>query len=159
SGGMLYPLREIDRICDEAHARRIAVHMDGSRIFNAVAASGIPPARITGKVDTVMFCLSKGLGAPVGSILLGKFESIARERLHGGRLGGGWRQAGILAAAGLVALRDMPQRLVEDHANARRLAQGLSRIPGLSVKAERVATNIVIFDIAHTAPLNPSEFV
>lgn len=150
AGGTLYPLQTIDRICDEAHARRLKVHMDGSRVFNAAAATGIPPARICSKTDSVMCCLSKGLGAPVGSILAGKSESMARARVHRRRLGGAWRQAGILAAAGLVALRDMPQRLHEDHTKAKMLAFGLSRIPNLVIDPAKVVTNIVIFDIAHT---------
>lgn len=151
AGGTLYPQDEIDRICDQAHARGIKVHLDGSRIFNAAAATGIPAARIAAKTDTVMFCLSKGLAAPVGSMLAGTADAIRRARSHRRRLGGAWRQAGILAAAGLVALRDMPQRLHDDHAKARMLADGLARIPGLSVEPARVLTNIVIFDIEDSA--------
>jgi len=157
-GGSVYPLQTIDRICDEAHARDIKVHMDGSRIFNAAAAMGIPPARIARKTDTVMFCLSKGLGAPVGSILIGTSESIERARMHRRRLGGAWRQGGVLAAAGLIALRDMPQRLHQDHVKAKILAQGLARIPSLSVDPAKVVTNILIFDIRDTAFTAP-EFV
>lgn len=149
-GGTLYPLDEIDAICEHAHERGLRVHMDGARIFNAVAASGIAAARIASKVDTVMFCLSKGLGAPVGSMLVGSDDAIARGRLYRKRLGGGMRQAGVLAAAGLVALEEMPARLCEDHANAKLLAEGLAKLPGVSIDPESVVTNIVIFDIAES---------
>jgi threonine aldolase len=147
-GGTLYPLEEIDSICDHAHKLGLRVHMDGARLFNAVAASGVPAARIVSRVDTVMFCLSKGLGAPAGSMLAGSSEAIARGRLYRKRLGGGMRQAGVLAAAGLIALEEMPARLAEDHANAKFLAEGLAQLPGVSIDPKRVATNIVIFDIA-----------
>jgi threonine aldolase len=147
-GGTLYPLDQLDDICDHAHARRIRVHMDGSRIFNAVAATGISAARIAAKADTVMFCLSKGLGAPVGSMLVGSAELVVHARTHRRRLGGGWRQAGVLAAAGRIALEEMRDRLGEDHANARRLADGLARVSGVSIAPEEVVTNIVIFDTA-----------
>lgn len=149
-GGTLYPLEWIDEICGQAHARSIRVHLDGSRIFNAAAATGIPPSRIADRADTVMFCLSKGLGAPVGSMLLGPADMIARARVYRRSLGGGWRQAGVLAAAGLVALEEMPARLPEDHANARRLAEGLAPVPGIAIEPARVVTNILIFDIAGT---------
>jgi threonine aldolase len=147
-GGTLYSLEEIDNICDRAHERGIQVHMDGARIFNAAAASGVSAARIASKVDTVMFCLSKGLGAPVGSMLVGTAEAIARGRIHRKSLGGGMRQAGVLAAAGLIALEQMPARLSEDHANARLIAEGLAGLPGVTIDPAKVVTNIVIFDIA-----------
>ena len=155
AGGTVYPQSVIDEICDEAHTAGLRVHMDGARIFNAVAASGTSAARMTEKVDTVNFCLSKGLGAPVGSLLVGPRDLIARGRLYRKRLGGGMRQAGILAAAGLIALEEMPQRLGEDHANAQYLAQELSRIKGISIDPARVATNIVIFDISGTGLAAP----
>lgn len=157
-GGTLYPLEEIGVICDRAHERGLKVHMDGARIFNAVAASGIPAARIVSKVDTVMFCLSKGLGAPVGSMLAGTQEAIDRARIHRKRLGGGMRQVGVLAAAGLIALEEMPGRLAEDHANARLLAEGLAALPGVAIDPAKVVTNIVIFDIAATG-IPVEEFV
>jgi threonine aldolase len=147
-GGTLYPLEGIDSICDSAHEQGMRVHMDGARLFNAVAASGAAAARIVSKVDTVMFCLSKGLGAPAGSMLAGSAEAIERGRLYRKRLGGGMRQAGVLAAAGLIALEEMPARLCEDHANAKFLAEGLARLPGVSIDPKKVATNIVIFDVA-----------
>jgi threonine aldolase len=152
-GGTLYPQEEIDAICDRAHERGIAVHMDGARLFNAVSASGISPAHIVAKVDTVMFCLSKALGAPVGSLLVGNTEAMAQGRLYRKRLGGGMRQAGVLAAAGLVALEETPPRLAEDHANARLLAKGLAAIPGVTIDPAKVVTNIVIFQVAKPAEL------
>jgi threonine aldolase len=147
-GGTLYPIEEIDNICDRAHTMGLRVHMDGARLFNAVAASGSTAARIGAKVDTVMFCLSKGLGAPVGSMLAGTAEAMEQGRLYRKRLGGGMRQAGVLAAAGLIALEQMPARLCEDHANAKVLAEGLAALPGVSIDPAKVVTNIVIFDIA-----------
>ena len=149
-GGTLYELASIDEICDRAHERGLKVHIDGARIFNASVASGHSVARIAQKADTVMFCLSKGLGAPVGSMLAGTANAIARGRALRKRLGGGMRQAGMLAAAGLIALEEMPSRLYEDHANARFIADGLAKIPCLAVDPEKVCTNIVVFDIAAT---------
>jgi threonine aldolase len=157
-GGTLYPIETLDNICDRAHALSLRVHMDGARLFNAVAASGLPAARIAAKVDTVMFCLSKGLGAPVGSMLAGTSEAMAQGRLYRKRLGGGMRQAGVLAAAGLIALEEMPARLGEDHANARLLGEGLSALPGVSIDPAKVVTNIVIFDIKETG-IEPDAFV
>lgn len=155
-GGTLYPLEEIGAIGEQAHARGVRVHMDGARLFNAVAASGVPAARIAAHVDTVMFCLSKGLAAPVGSMLAGSAEAIERGRLYRKRLGGGMRQAGVLAAAGLIALEEMPQRLREDHSNAKFLAEGLAKLPGACIDASKVVTNIVIFDIARSS-LTPDQ--
>jgi threonine aldolase len=149
-GGTLYGLSSIDEICDRAHARGLKVHIDGARIFNASIASGHPVARIAEKADTVMFCLSKGLGAPVGSMLVGTSNAIARGRQFRKRLGGGMRQAGVLAAAGLIAMEDMPARLREDHENARWIAEQLAKIPCLSLNLEKVRTNVVLFDIAGT---------
>jgi threonine aldolase len=149
-GGTLYSIEEIDEICDCAHALGLRVHMDGARIFNAAAASGLTAARIAAKVDTVMFCLSKGLAAPVGSMLAGTAEAMAQGRFYRKRLGGGMRQAGVLAAAGLIALEQMPARLCEDHANAKMLAHGLAALRGVAIDPTKVVTNIVIFDIAGT---------
>src|SRR5579872_2824490 len=153
-GGTVYPLEVIDEICANAHAAGLNVHMDGARIFNASVASETPISRIAANVDTVMFCLSKALGAPAGSMLAGTAEAIARARGYRKCLGGGMRQAGILAAAGLIALEEMPLRLAEDHANARFLAGELSRIPGIRVQG-RIETNIVIFDISGTGLTQP----
>ena len=156
AGGIVYPQAVIDELCDEAHARGIKVHMDGARVFNASVASGIPVDRITSKVDTVMFCLSKGLGAPVGSLLAGTKDAMEEGRNLRKRLGGGMRQAGILAAAGLIALEEMPKRLVEDHANARVFAEGIADIPGIDIDPAKVLTNIAVFDIERTG-LTPTE--
>jgi threonine aldolase len=150
AGGNVYPLRTVCEICDGAHERGVRVHMDGARIFNAAAALGIPVHTIAAPADTVMFCLSKGLGAPVGSILAGPADLIAKGRLYRKRLGGGMRQAGVLAAAGLVALEESPAKLAVDHANARFLAQGLARIPGVQVDPEKVDSNVVVFDVSGT---------
>jgi threonine aldolase len=150
AGGTVYPLATIAEICDGAHDRGLPVHMDGARIFNAAASLGLPVRDLTAPVDTVMFCLSKGLGAPVGSILAGPRELMERGRLYRKRLGGGMRQAGILAAAGLVALEQPPAGLSLDHANARFFAEGLARLPGIEVNPAAVATNIVVFGIAGT---------
>jgi threonine aldolase len=147
SGGCILPPENVAAIAEVAHARGVPVHMDGARIFNAAVALGRPAAELVAPVDSVMFCLSKGLAAPVGSMLVGSREFIARARRYRKLLGGGMRQVGVLAAAGLVALRTMIDRLAEDHANARRLAEGLSAIPGLQVEHETVQTNMVMFDI------------
>jgi threonine aldolase len=155
-GGTVYSLEAIREIADGAHERGIKVHMDGARVFNASAATGVPVRDIVAPVDTVMFCLSKGLGAPVGSILAGPANLIEKGRLYRKRLGGGMRQAGVLAAAGLIALEEMPARLHEDHANAKFLAEGLARIPGIQIAPESVATNIVVFDVGG-AGLTPSQ--
>jgi threonine aldolase len=149
AGGSVYPPEVFDRIADGAHELGLKVHLDGARIFNAATYLNRPVAEITAKADTVMFCLSKGLGAPVGSMLVGSEETIAGARLYRKRLGGGMRQVGVLAAAGLIALEEMPARLCEDHENARFLADALSRTPGIRVTHE-VQTNIVIFDVAGT---------
>ncbi len=150
AGGTVYPIRAIREICAGAHERGLKVHMDGARVFNASAATGVPVRDIVAPVDTVMFCLSKALGAPVGSLVTGPADAIARGRLYRKRLGGGMRQAGVLAAAGLVALEEMPRRLADDHANAKFLAEGLARIRGIQVDAAKVATNIVVFNISGT---------
>jgi threonine aldolase len=156
SGGAVMPVEVTNEICDGVHDLGLRVHLDGARIFNAATFLGRNVAELAAKADTVMFCLSKGLGAPVGSLLVGAAEAMARARLYRKRLGGGMRQAGVLAAAGLIALEEMPKRLGEDHRNARFLADALSRIPGISV-THRVETNIVIFDVSGTG-LGAAEF-
>lgn len=148
AGGRVYPQAVIDDICDRAHERGIPVHMDGARVFNAAEASGRPVREIAAKIDTVMFCLSKALGAPVGSMLAGPQKLIDKGRLLRKRLGGGMRQAGILAAAGLVALEQSPKGLKADHANAQYLTARLQAIAGVTVFP--VETNIVIFDASGT---------
>ena len=148
AGGTVYDLSVIDEICGEAHTRGLKVHMDGARIFNASAATNAPVSRITRDVDSVMFCLSKALGAPVGSLLVGTAEAIAAGRLYRKRLGGGMRQAGVLAAAGLIALEESQAQLPNDHANARFLAEQLAAMDGITIDPSGVRTNIVIFDIS-----------
>lgn len=150
SGGCILPQENIEAIAAIAHRHGIPVHMDGARVFNAAVAQGRPVAEVVAPVDSVMFCLSKGLAAPVGSLLVGSAAFIARARRARKLLGGGMRQAGVLAAAGLVSLRSMVDRLADDHANARRLANGLNQIDGLQVDLETVQTNMVMFDIHDT---------
>ncbi len=148
AGGTVYPLSVIDDICAHAHEQRLKVHMDGARIFNAAIATDTPVSRIARNLDSVMFCLSKGLGAPVGSMLVGDHDFIERGRLYRKRLGGGMRQAGVLAAAGLMALEESPARLEQDHENARFLAERLAALTGIEIDPAKIRTNIVIFDIS-----------
>lgn len=150
AGGSVMTAEHGVDICDRAHAVGLPVHMDGARIFNASTALNTSVAQLTKNCDSVQFCLSKGLGAPVGSLLVGSRDFIGEARIWRKRLGGGMRQVGILAAAGLIALEESPKRLHEDHANARRLAEGIANIPGVTIDVEGVATNIVIFDITGT---------
>jgi threonine aldolase len=150
AGGTVYPTELGEEICDKAHAAGLRVHLDGARIFNASAALGKGVKEITRKFDSIMFCLSKGLGAPVGSMVLGSREFIDKARMTRKMLGGGMRQAGILAAAGLIALEKSPSRLHQDHANAKFLAEGLAKLPGVKVDIKKVQTNIVIFDVRGT---------
>ena len=156
AGGRVTPKETIDEICHNAHALGLKVHLDGARIFNAATYLNVPVHELCANVDTVMFCLSKGLGAPVGSMLVGPADLIARARFFRKRLGGAMRQAGVLAAPGLIALEEMPKRLAEDHANARCLAEGLGRIPGIGIDPETVQTNILIVDVSGTG-LTPSQ--
>jgi threonine aldolase len=150
AGGTVYQPKNSDDICDHAHAAGLKVHLDGARIFNAAVALKKSVAEITSKFDSIMFCLSKGLAAPVGSMLVGSADFIEQARVYRKMLGGGMRQAGILAAAGLIALEKMPARLQEDHDNARFLAEGLSHLRGVKVDMAKVQTNIVIFDVKGT---------
>jgi threonine aldolase len=150
AGGTVYPQHVSDEICDRAHAAGIPVHLDGARIFNAAVALGSTVEQLTRKFDSIMFCFSKGLGAPVGSMLLGSCEFIDAARIKRKLLGGGMRQAGVLAAAALVALEKSPARLHEDHENARFLAERLNELPGVRVDLNKVQTNIVFFDVAGT---------
>ena len=155
-GGTVYAMSTVREICEGARERGLKVHMDGARIFNASAALGIPVCEIAGPAETLMFCLSKGLGAPAGSLVCGPAALIAKGRLYRKRLGGGMRQVGVLAAAGLVALEETPPRLCEDHANARFLGEGLARIPGIAMDPRKVVTNIVVFDVSGTGSV-PAE--
>jgi threonine aldolase len=144
-GGGIYPAAQFQEVVALARSRNLKVHLDGARIFNAAVASGMPARRLAEGTDSVMFCLSKGLCAPVGSLLAGGKYFIEQAVQVRKRMGGGMRQAGILAAAGLVALDTMVDRLAEDHAHARRLADRVSGIPGLEIDPAAVETNIVIF--------------
>ncbi|HMO79735.1 MAG TPA: low-specificity L-threonine aldolase [Pyrinomonadaceae bacterium] len=150
AGGSVMSSEQCAEICEMAHSVGLPVHMDGARIFNASVALETPVADLVRDCDSVQFCLSKGLGAPVGSLLVGSSDFIKEARVWRKRFGGGMRQAGILAAAGLIALEESPKHLHEDHANARRLAEGIAEIPGIKIDVERVVTNIVIFDITET---------
>jgi len=155
AGGSVYPLEVSNDIVDRTHAAGLPVHLDGARIFNASVALGCSVVEATRKFDSVMFCLSKGLGAPVGSMLVGSKEFIEEARLVRKMLGGGMRQAGVLAAAGLVALEESPPRLHIDHENARLLADGLAQLPGIKIEAEKVVTNILFFDVSGTGLTAP----
>jgi threonine aldolase len=150
AGGSVYPTEVLEDICDRAHALGLPVHLDGARIFNAATHLNRSVAEITRKCDSVMFCFSKALGAPVGSMLVGSREFIAKAHRWRKTMGGGMRQAGVLAAAALVALEESPQGLAQDHANARFLAEGLAQIPGITLDAKRVVTNIVRFEVRET---------
>lgn len=147
AGGTVYPPEIAEDICNRAHAAALPVHLDGARIFNASVALGRSVAELTRTFNSLMFCLSKGLGAPVGSMLVGSREFIEKARVYRKLFGGGMRQAGVLAAAGLVALAKSPQTLRKDHENARHLAEGLSQIPGIRLDPQKVRSNIVIFDV------------
>ena len=150
AGGAVMTVSRTAELCDGAHSLGLPVHLDGARVFNAAAALGEKVSALAAPADSVMFCLSKGLGAPVGSLLLGTRAFVEEARRWRKLLGGGMRQAGVLAAAGLVALEETPPRLSEDHANARRLAEGVAGLPGFGVDPERVQTNIVIFEVKGT---------
>ncbi len=145
AGGRVYDLPVLDEIVAGARDRKLPLHLDGARIFNAAVALSVDVNLLTRGFDTVMFCLSKGLGAPVGSMLVSTAERIARARSLRKALGGGMRQAGILAAAGLIALEDGPKHLAEDHANARLLAEALAHTEGVAIDLSSVETNIVVF--------------
>jgi threonine aldolase len=147
AGGTVTPLAVMEEIWAGAKERKLPVHLDGARIFNAATALGEDVKTLTRGFDTVMFCLSKGLGAPVGSMLVGSAELMARARLYRKALGGGMRQAGVLAAAGLIALEQGPGRLHEDHANARLLAEALANIESVEIDLDAVETNIVVFKL------------
>lgn len=150
AGGTLYTSAQIDDICNHAHAAGLKVHLDGARVFNAAVALGVPVSNIARSVDSVMFCLSKGLGAPVGSMVVGSHAFIEKARIYRKMFGGGMRQVGILAAAGRIAIEESPKRLAIDHQNAQRLAEGLAQIPSLQIDPKSVKTNIVIFDCQAT---------
>ncbi|MGA7911503.1 MAG: GntG family PLP-dependent aldolase [Candidatus Dormiibacterota bacterium] len=146
-GGVVWPLADLRAAAEAARNQGLRVHLDGARIFNAAVASGVDVKDIAACADTVTFCLSKGLACPAGSIFCGSHEVVHEARRWRKRLGGGMRQTGVLAAAGLVALESMVDRLAEDHANARTLAEGLAELPGVTCELARVQTNLVYFDL------------
>jgi threonine aldolase len=148
-GGIVWPLEALREASDAAHEHGLRVHLDGARIFNAAVALGVPAKEIAACADTVTFCLSKGLACPIGSVFCGSEEDVEEARRWRKRLGGGMRQVGVLAAAGLIALDHMVDRLADDHANARTLAEGLSELRGVRCDLSRVQTNLVFFDLDH----------
>ncbi|HEX6989499.1 MAG TPA: low-specificity L-threonine aldolase [Bacillota bacterium] len=152
AGGTVIPVHRMIDLAATAHRHGLAVHLDGARIFNAATALGVAARDLAAPADSVMFCLSKGLAAPIGSMLCGSREFIARARRARKLLGGGMRQVGVIAAAGLVALDEMIGRLAEDHANARRLAEGLADLPPLAVDLDTVQTNMVMCDVSGFEP-------
>ncbi|HEU5368306.1 MAG TPA: GntG family PLP-dependent aldolase, partial [Ktedonobacterales bacterium] len=160
-GGRVVTMEQMQRLSGIARQRGVPVHLDGARVFNAALALSVQASEIAAYADSVMFCLSKGLSAPVGSLLTGTREFITRARRTRKMLGGGMRQSGVLAAAGIVALEQMVDRLAEDHANARRLAEGLAEIRGLHVDPTTVETNMVFFSLRHAdgMPLDQQPFM
>jgi len=156
-GGTVLTPDYTSAITELAHERDLRVHLDGARIFNAAVALDVPASELVKPVDSVCVCLSKGLSAPVGSLLCGTGEFVERARKWRKMVGGGMRQAGVIAAAGIVALQEMVSRLAEDHANAKRLVDGLSRIPGITVWPDRTQTNIVMFESPADVPID--EFI
>ncbi len=158
-GGVPVTLDYTRKVAEIARQHQLRLHIDGARIFNAQAALGVPARELVADADSVSFCLSKGLCAPAGSVLVGSKAFIKQARRVRKSLGGGMRQAGILAAAGLVAIHEMIERLPEDHENACLLAEGLATIPGIIIEPSRVQTNMVFFELAESAALQPEELV
>jgi threonine aldolase len=158
AGGTVYPTAVASEICDRAHELEIHVHLDGARVFNAATYLKEDVAEMTRGFDSVQFCLSKGLGAPVGSLIVGTRVFIERCRVIRKMLGGGMRQAGVLAAAGLIALEEGPTRLQDDHDNAQVLARRLAALLGITLDATKVQTNIVIFGLEESG-LSSAEFL
>ncbi|MCA9985259.1 MAG: DegT/DnrJ/EryC1/StrS family aminotransferase [Anaerolineales bacterium] len=159
AGGYPLEVEYMDAVADIGHQHGLSVHVDGARLFNAAVALGVPASRVVQAADSATFCLSKGLSAPVGSVLCGSAEFIHRARRIRKLLGGGMRQAGVFAAAGLVALDESIDRLAEDHARAKRLALGLSDIAGIDIDPERIKTNIVYFGLEDDAPVTGQDVV
>jgi threonine aldolase len=157
-GGTVLPMAYMQQVRELADKHSLKVHLDGARIFNAAVALGVDVKAIAQYADSVTFCLSKGLSAPVGSVICGSRDFIAQARRYRKMLGGGMRQAGLLAAAGIVALEKMVDRLAEDHANARRLAEGLADMPGVAIDLDRVQTNIIYFNLTSEVKV-PNEVI
>ena len=147
AGGVVMRIDAMEEICERGHVLGLSIHLDGARLFNAAIALKRDVSEIARPFDSVMFCLSKGLGAPVGSMIAGSRDFIRRGRKVRRMFGGGMRQAGVLAAAGIVALEKMVSRIEEDHANAQLLAGGLAQVPGIRLDPESVATNILVFEV------------
>ena len=147
AGGTVMSVSQTAELCEIAHSNGLGVHLDGARIFNAAAACGVDASKLAEQSDTLMFCLSKSLGAPMGSMLCGSKKLIDKARAFRYSIGGRLRQSGVVAAAGIVALETMIDRLPEDHANAKILAQGVAEIPGLTIDLESIQTNIVKFEV------------
>lgn len=159
AGGVPVGVDYMNALGEVVREHGLKLHVDGARIFNAAAALNTPVAELTSMADSVTFCLSKGLSAPVGSVIVGSEDFIARAFRVRKVLGGGMRQVGVLAAAGLVALREMPQRLHEDHENARLLAEGLAEIPCIKINVDRVKTNMLFIELTDDAPISSDELV
>lgn len=157
--GAPIPVEKMDALGHLAHDHGLSVHLDGARIFNAQAALGVPAARIAFECDSVQFCLSKGLSAPVGSVIVGTQDFIEEARRWRKTVGGGMRQAGVIAAAGIVALNEMVDRLSEDHANAKRLAQGLAQSPYIDIDPDLYQTDIIYFTLSAESPHDPAAFL
>ena len=158
-GGAIWPIDQLEAVCATARQHGLSLHLDGARLLNAVVASGIPAARYAAPFDSVCLCLSKGLGAPVGSVLAGSQDFIREARRYKHLFGGAMRQAGIIAAGGVYALDHNIERLAEDHANAKCLAEGLSSMTGVDIRAEDVETNIIFFELTPEAPVTAPIFV
>lgn len=156
-GGRVLPLDYMDAAGDLAHERGLKLHVDGARLWNAAVALNVSPARVVKNADSVSVCLSKGLGAPVGSVVVGSHEFIEKARRNRKVVGGAMRQAGVLAAAGIVAVTEMVERLADDHANAKQLAEGLAQIEGIAIDPSTVETNIVFFTLEQPE-LTPVQF-
>jgi threonine aldolase len=150
TGGVCWSLERIEAVCVAAHEGGLVTHMDGARLLNAVVATGVPARQFAATFDSVWIDLSKGLGAPVGAVLAGSAAFIEEAWRYKQRFGGAMRQAGIIAAGGVFALRHHVERLAEDHDRARQLARGLAELPGIAIDPDRVETNIVIFDVRET---------
>jgi threonine aldolase len=158
-GGTVLSVEQVERLSSLAHSHDLKIHMDGARVFNAAIALGVPPSSLVHTVDSIMFCLSKGLSAPVGSMLVGSRDFIHRAHRMRKLLGGGMRQAGVLAAAGIVSLEQMVDRLSEDHETSKQLAHGLADYPQIDINVDRVVTNMVMFSVRNSQlePLNEAE--
>jgi threonine aldolase len=158
-GGAIWPIDQLEAVCMTARQHGLFLHLDGARLLNAVVASGIPAARYAAPFDSVCLCLSKGLGAPVGSVLAGSKDFIREARRYKHLFGGAMRQAGIIAAGGVYALDHNIERLVEDHANAKLLAEALASMTGVDIRPEDVETNIVFFELTTEASVTAPVFV